>query len=246
MKKFFLFLLVVVILAVGGALFFVAGNLDDTIHDAIETTGSEMMGEPVEVEAVTLSLTDGSGEITGLTIANPEGYTDPYAFRIQKIRLQIDVASTASSPKRIKEFTLVQPEMYIEVTAEDEVNFEVLATNLENNIPEASPQEAPAEEESPEETLLAIDLLRIEGAKLTLRHPELEGGVKEVVLPDSVVRNVGGETGLTGSELSLMIVEKVTEESLEQALRQEVKKRAGNFLQMGLDSLMGNGDDTEE
>ena len=248
MKKFILFLLILVVLVGAAAVIVLAGSLDGKIHDAIETTGTEMLGEPVQVGGVSISLTNGSGEITGLRVANPEGYTDPNAMAVGKILLDVDLTSVAGSPKRLNEFILESPEVYLEVLEDDRLNFEELAPNLQQQIESAPPPEADTEsedsEEDPADVLIAIDHLKIAGVKLTLRHPEISDGVKEITLADIDLKDVGGSDGLTGPEISLFIVESITKEGMKQAMRQEVEQQADKLIEKGLNSLF-NRDDSE-
>jgi hypothetical protein len=244
MKKFFLFLVVVVLFVVGGAFFFLVSNLDQIVEGVIEETGTEMLGQSVTVEAVSISLTSGSGEIKGLEINNPDGYTDPNAFSMEQIRLNIDLGSITGSPKRLNEFVLEAPEVYLEVTEDDRMNLEELAAHLQAKIdempePEEVEEEPVTEEEAAAATLLAIDHLRIAGVQLTVRHPELKNGMRTLVLPDIDLKNVGGTEGITGAEIGLVVVKNITKEGLKQALREEVEKEAGKLIEKGLNSLLG-------
>lgn len=241
MKKFLLFLIVVALLVVGGALYFLVRNLDGIVQEVIEEAGTEMLGEPVTVRSVSISLTNGSGEIGGLRIGNPEGFTDPDAFSMDRILLDIDLSSVAGSPKRLNEFVLEAPKVFLEITEEDRVNLEELALHLEAKIkemPEPEEEEPVTEEEAAAATLLAVNHLRIAGVQLTVRHPELEGGMRELTLPDIDLKNVGGTGGITGAELSLEVVKAITREGMKQALRQEVEKEAGKLIEKGLNSLL--------
>jgi hypothetical protein len=216
------------------------------IHTTMEEAGTEMLGEPVTVDGVSLSLTSGSGEITGLRIANPDGYTDPYAFSMDRILLDIDLKSVAGSPKRLNEFVLQSPKVFLEVLEDDRVYLEELAAHLQAKINEMPPPEPTAEEPATEEeaaaTLLAIDHLRITGVQLTVRHRKLDGGVRELTLPDIDLHNVGGTEGVTGPEVSLVVVEAITREGLKQALRGEVEREAGRLIDKGLNSLFRKND----
>lgn len=247
MKKFVFVFLAIVVLVLAGAIFFLASGLDGNIKESIETTGTEMLGEPVTVGNVALSLTSGAGEITNLQIANPEGYTDPTAFSLGRIRLDVDLGSVAGSPKRLKEFILEAPEVYLEVLDDDRVNLEELAAHLQQQIDQTPPAETETAEteEDAAEVKLAIDTLTIVGAKLTVRHRELENGVRELTLPDITLTDVGGSEGLTGPEISLTIVESITKEGMKQALRQEVEQKADKLIEKGLNSLFNRGDSEE-
>lgn len=247
MKKWILRLLLALVVIGGFAVFLLLQNLGGIVERVMETQGSEMLGEPVSVGAVDLSLTSGVGQITGLTIDNPDGYTDPEAFSMDLIRLNVDLGSLSGSPIRLNEFILEAPEVYLEVREDNRVNLEEIAANLNQNIQRAekeSKETPPAsEEEKAAVARLAIDHLKIAGVKLTDRHRKFEGGVKELTLPDIDLKNVGGDDGVTGPRIGLEIVEAITKEGLKQALREEAGRQAGLLLQKGLERLSEKEDD---
>jgi len=241
MKKFLILLLVTALLLVGGAVFFLMRNLNDIVHTVIETSGTELLGQPVAVKGVDLSLTGGSGEITGLTIGNPEGFTDPHAFVLDRIRVDIDLKSVQGSPKRLTEFVVEAPEMFVEVLDDNTVNLEVLVAHMESQGADKPEPEEKARPETPEEEAkaarLAVDRLRITGVKLTIRHRKLEGGVRVVTLPDIELADVGGEDGLTGAKLGFVIVKAMAKQGTEAALKDEIGRQADRLIQKGLNKL---------
>ena len=66
------------------ALWYVLGNLDRLVEAAIERVGPQVTGTSVLVSGVSISLKEGRGEISGLTIGNPDGFESPHALRIGK------------------------------------------------------------------------------------------------------------------------------------------------------------------
>ena len=73
-KSILLLGVLVVALGAGGALYYVYSNLNEIVRTAIEEYGSEVLGTSVTVEDVSLSLTEGRGQITGFRIAEPRGF----------------------------------------------------------------------------------------------------------------------------------------------------------------------------
>ena len=70
------FLIVVIV----GASIFLWSSLDKIIEGAIEKYGSEVTQTPVKVSGVKIGLASGEGSISGLSIGNPKGFTDPDIF----------------------------------------------------------------------------------------------------------------------------------------------------------------------
>ena len=73
------------------ALYLLVGNLDKILKGAIEGVGSELLGVPVTVASVELDLKSGTGQISGITVANPAGFQAVNAFQMDMIRLGLDL-----------------------------------------------------------------------------------------------------------------------------------------------------------
>ena len=63
----------VLIVVVAAVFVYVAQNANTLVKNAIEGLGSQYLGTRVSVASVDISLTEGSGAINGLEIANPAG-----------------------------------------------------------------------------------------------------------------------------------------------------------------------------
>ena len=86
MKKILILLAGLIVIGMV-ALYLLVGNLDKIIKGAIEGAGSELLGVPVTVASVELDLKSGTGQISGITVANPAGYQAVNAFQMDMIRL---------------------------------------------------------------------------------------------------------------------------------------------------------------
>ena len=57
---------------------------------AVEAIDQEVLGTSVEVDAVNLSIAEGSGEIRGLEIGNPVGFEGDYSMRFNRIKVVLE------------------------------------------------------------------------------------------------------------------------------------------------------------
>ena len=96
-KSILLLGILVVVLGAGGALYYVYSNLNEIVRTAIQEYGSEVLGTSVTVEDVSLSLTEGRGQITGFRIAEPSGFGSGSAVSLGEIELGINLASVRHS-----------------------------------------------------------------------------------------------------------------------------------------------------
>ena len=96
-KKILLGLVVLVLLVAGGA-FYMYSNLDHWIKVAIEKYGTAATQTAVKLDSVKLSLADGQGSLSGLSIDNPQGFSgNVKAFYLGNIQVKVDVNSIRGS-----------------------------------------------------------------------------------------------------------------------------------------------------
>src|SRR2546421_13106831 len=78
---------VVLLLAVGGTLWWLYASRDALIKRAIERYGPELTGVSVKVKAVKLEPVEGRGAISGIEVGNPRGFSAPHSVTLGEIRL---------------------------------------------------------------------------------------------------------------------------------------------------------------
>ena len=66
---------VIVLVAVGAAIYYFVSSVDEIVARAIESNGSAVTGTTVSGSGVRISLRDAKGSIRGLRIANPDGFS---------------------------------------------------------------------------------------------------------------------------------------------------------------------------
>lgn len=103
----------VIILIIVGFLIFTL-TIDSMVKSGIEDIGSEMTGTPVTVDNVSISAFSGRGEIAGFRVANPDGYSQDYAFEVDNFTIELDVWSLFSDVIHVKDITITGPFVYVE------------------------------------------------------------------------------------------------------------------------------------
>ena len=127
MLKWILGLGLIVLLAIGGGVYYVYSNLGMFVEQAIETLGSEAAGVAVRVDSVDLDLAAGRATILGLTVANPPGYEGPYAFALGHITVDIDIDSLQEmNPIILDEIRVEAPEIYFDMNKAGKSNLDVI------------------------------------------------------------------------------------------------------------------------
>ena len=99
-------LIIVVVIAVGGALFWLSSNINDLVKAVVEQVGTETLKTTVTLEAVDVRLTEGQAQLIGLKIANPKNFTQPNAFEMDKIVVDLNLEVLMEKTVHIKEITI--------------------------------------------------------------------------------------------------------------------------------------------
>ena len=187
MKKIVIGFAVVIVLFVG-ALIFLAGSLDSIIEAAIEEVGTETTKTRVEVAGVNISLTDAQGLVKGLSVANPEGFSDNKALSLGEIKLVLDAESLTSDTVVIKEVRVSKPVVNYELGTGGS-NFDVIKKNVAGAGGSSSKSDEAA---GPK---LIIEDLYINDGSIAVSSALNPGEPVSAVLPDMHIRDIGKDSG---------------------------------------------------
>src|SRR5690242_14621485 len=138
-----LILVALVVLGLGGALWWLYASRDALIKRAIERYGPEVTGVSVKVGGVKLEPLDGSGAIRSLEIGNPPGYKAPHALSLGEMRLAVEPASLASDVVHVKELSLEAPSITYERGPGGD-NLTAIQKHIESYLPKSTPGKAEA------------------------------------------------------------------------------------------------------
>jgi uncharacterized protein involved in outer membrane biogenesis len=209
---------VVVILAI--IISTVFGKLDQIVEEIVESVGSEVVGTEVALAGVKIDLTGGKAAIGGLTIANPAGFSEPYAFSLEGIAVDIDLASISKPPIIINAITVKAPEVWFETNAEGASNLDALLANLNSGAPAEEP-----ETETGDPILLVIKKLDFVGGTMTAISAQSADNV-EAVLPDIHMSGLGGSNGGEPGDIASVIIKEMVSKSVAAAIETGLKKKA--------------------
>jgi uncharacterized protein involved in outer membrane biogenesis len=193
----------VIVLAAVGAGVYVLQNLGGVVKGLIEDVGTETTGTRVKVQDVQLSLTEGSGTVSGLTVANPEGFSKANLFEMDSIGMTIDAGSLTEDVYVINKLTIDGARILAEQVGGG-TNIQALMNGMSSDEGEVSA----GTDESASEILLAVEEITFINGKIKLQSDVL--GAQDLALPDFTLRDIGTrESGLTPDELSEEIASEV-------------------------------------
>lgn len=234
-------IIVALVLGVG---VYVIVNSGSLIKTAVETIGTEVLGVVVSLDSAEISLTEGSGELRGLTIGNPAEFGGSYAMRFGQIKLVIDVADISDELVVIKSVLIDKAELAI-VAKGTATNLQAIMANLDS----ASADTAGAAEEDSSEVKLIIDEFIFSNAQTSLDSDLL--GELSVNIPDLHLMDIGGKTDGTTirealQQILVPIVRSSTQaiaaagldiEGVQDRLEQQLDEKLQDKLGSGLDAL---------
>ena len=234
----------VIIAVIGVAIWQIFANLDAIVASVIEDVGSEVLQTPVKVKTVTLELKDGKAGISGMSIKNPAGYSDPYVFSMDDIAVDIDVSSLGKNPLVIEEILIRQPRVFAEVNKDGVSNLQTLGKNIEASTSKQEKQQPAATDESGEELKFIIKKFRFEGGNLKASSQLEPDKIIDQSLPVISMNNLGADSGgATGqeiaSEMMKVLVARTTEAALKAGLDKAVEKEKEKLMDKASDKIKG-------
>lgn len=205
MKKIMIGVVLLAVLLMA-SLLYVWSNLDAIVKDAIQTFGSEAVKTTVSVSEVSLQLEDGKASISGLTVANPDGFSDPNIFSLGNISVKIDIASINENPIIIDEIIISAPSVVYEINKDGISNADVLKKNLADNGGKSSESSA----DSGDALKMIIRKLTIEDSKAKVKIAALGGAEQSINLPSIRLTDIGKKDGgATAAEVAQILSSKL-------------------------------------
>jgi len=203
-------LILLVIIGVGGLIYYGVQNLDGLIKTAVEKYGSEAVGTQVTLNEVKVDLRSGRIELHGLQVANPPGYTTPYAFALNQIAVQVQPGSIGGSPIVIDEILIEEPSINAEEKNLSQTNLTELANNLNKG---GSSEPAPADEPAGSTELpnIAVSSFQFNRANISLVSEQY--GDRTINMPSFTTKNLGGSQGLPPNQLATALRDAVHDQA---------------------------------
>jgi hypothetical protein len=220
-------ILVVILLVCGGALWFLAGgSLNDYVKTQIETVGTQVTEQQVTVKAVDIKLTSGAGSILGINLPNPKGFTQPNAFTLGEVTLDINLESLTSSPIIIDAIVIKSPQAFVQMTQSGGSNIQDLLDAIERNTPKSDATKDSSDQtaSSSKEPMIKVSKIVLAGTALSVDLTAFGNKEHTAVLPDIELSNVGGDAGLPASQLGSAIVKQALSKIWKQAKKTQKKK----------------------
>ena len=228
MKKLLVILLIVLI-AISGLLFFLKDNLDEIVREIIVTSVSDATQTNVSLAQVKLNLKEGVGVLNNYQQGNPEGFQTKYAFRFDQAELDIDVGTILDDVVIIERVFINHADIVYEFN-DGKTNFVELKKNIDKNTkkknsdqknnPVVDQEKTSSQSKTQQSKKIIIRSFEMINTEVEAAMPFASSQTLSVQLPNIKLSNIGAkENGLLADELM-----KVFLDAMEKDL-----KRAVNF-----------------
>jgi len=205
MKVAVRFLILVAVLGIIGIII-VGMSLNALVKTGVETMGPKVLGVPVTLEEVDISLLSGGKDmragLNNLIIKNPKGYETDYAFSLPHIRVIVDRNSVLADTVIIEEIVIDGPAITFEGSLLGS-NLGDIQDNVKRNTQAGSKDEGKEKKsgregsEGEKEKNVHIKKVTMKEAKINLSLFGSQSEAIPLTLPDVELHDIGKKSGGT-------------------------------------------------
>ena len=195
MKKLLAGLAAVAFLTITGSVWWLYDSLDSQAASAIRRYGPDITGVPVSLSNAHIDPLDGKAALHGLVVGNPDGFKTKQALSLGEISMQLDIGSLMTDVIRIKELTIIKPQITYEYAPAGS-NLDVLQRNIERSVTQQRGNTKQSQD-SKSGKKLVIEHLYIKNGTASVSLDVLNGNVLSVPIPDLHVEGIGKKSNGT-------------------------------------------------
>jgi uncharacterized protein involved in outer membrane biogenesis len=231
----------VIIALVGGAAYLTFNYVDVVVKMALEHWGPEVIGAPVKVGEVQISVTSGRGAIRELEIGNPSGFASKRAARFGEIRVVVDPSTLTDKLIVIREIAVESPQITYE-KGDKAANLDAIQSSIDAYMKRAAAEgEAKKADEGATsfKRRFLIERLTIRGGRVLMTNKGLKGQGVSFELPEVQLRDIGkGKGGVTASEAAAIVTSALQNRIAQKVLTNVDLLRRGG-VEGAIDALKG-------
>jgi len=229
MKKVLIGLAVVVVL-IGGGLWYLLSGLDSIVKAAVEDVGSKATKTQVSLDSVKIEIREGKASLNGFRMTNPAGFKTPDAMRFNLVSVQVAPESVTKDVIVIKEVVIAAPQITYELGGAAGSNINAIQKNVDDfakSMGAGGGGEAKSESSGGGKKVV-IENLYLRDGKIGVSAAFLAGKQMNVPLPDIHLKDIGKKKGgATPAEVADQVLSAISSSAT----------RAVDAL--GLDKMMG-------
>jgi len=226
MKKVVFGIVAVLVLAVGGGLFYFLSNLNSIIARIIEDEGSQVVATDVAVSGVDISLREGRSTIAGLSVASPDGFDTSHAFTLGEITVDLDLDSVRNDPIVIEEIRVREPVVNAEFLQNGASNI----GELQKNIQQFAASLGGGGQKSGDVKRIRIKRFAFEKGRIEVNASALGLEERSLDLPAIQLDDIGGPEGALPDEIALAVLGALTKKAAAEIARAEIQNQVKDLV----------------
>lgn len=240
LKKYILFAVIGVVVLVALILYQLFANLDNIVASVIEDVGSDVMKTEVRVSGVSIDLREGKAVISGVTVANPEGYSNAKLFELKNVAVDIDLTTLHEDVLVIDSVIISKPRINFEGDADGGSNMQTLMENINSGSSSSSESTDSDSKTEAKETRMIINSFEMSGAEVIALTEMKPGEPTEIALPRVRMSGIGkSQGGVTPDVVAQEITTEMISATLEAAVKAGIEKAIEKKKKGFLDKLKG-------
>lgn len=194
-------------------MFRVWSNLDAIVAGIIEDSGTQALKTPVAVAEVNIGLAQGKAAVSGLSIANPAGFTPAHLIALDSIAVDLDLESLGEEVIVLETVAIGAAAISYEINADGDSNMQALLDGIQGESQSQSPS-----------VKLIIQALEFSGATVQVKSEVGPIKEQEIELPGFTLQQVGAaQGGATPEEIATEISERIAKDVISAAARAGVE-----------------------
>jgi hypothetical protein len=240
MKKILIIIAVLIVLFVGlivGLFAFGLTQIDKIAKGAIEYGGTYAMGVETTVDEVDVAITQGTVELVGLNIANPEGFETPQFFMLGSSDAAVDFESIGTDTIVVTSVNLLGIDVTLD-KGQDPSNYNQILENLKK-FESSEPSPSDAKKEGKNIVIKSLVLKDINIHVANMPGVSLVAGDVAINIPEITLENIGEQESMKAGDVINLVVKTVLAAAVEAGggiIPGDVLGELGNGLS-GLSSL---------
>ena len=230
MKKVWLGIGVVLVVVCLGGVFYFLSNLNAIVAKVMEEQGSEVVATEVSVSGVNISLRDGRGTISGLSVGSPEGFEARQAFTLAEITVDIDLESVREDPLVIDEIRVRAPVVNAEFLASGASNISELQKNLQQYAASVGGGSDGGGQNSDEMKRIRIKRFVFEKGRIEVDAVALGLAKQSLDLPAISLDDIGGADGARPDEIAQAVLGALSRKATAEIARAGVENKVRGLV----------------
>ena len=231
---------VIVVIIVGSI---VANNINDVVQTVVEDIGSETLKTNVTLSKADVSLMSSRVLLSGLSIDNPDGFSDAKLFHMDNVIVDVDLMSLLDNTISVEEILIDGAKITVEQKGTG-TNVQKVLDNIDQNKDSPPPTEESEQPSSLDDLLVKVKSFQFVGSSATLVTEQW--GEQDLQLAEIKIKDIGGSEGVPVDELVGEIMNPIIKKlklAAERRLKEIFKEKAKEKLNEKTEELKGKATD---